>query len=282
MLFSFCQRKKKTTPRIIIIIIIINRNLICVFSSALLTSEEAVSYTDLLSSCLKNDQLLDADDIVNIQRRLDARNALGHSVSEARNPLIELGKFEPEKILHFRQAPRAESPLLRTKSAHTITVTIRLGKYKQFQTPIEGAFSVGKHPTAISLNDRYLETFFLRRTPGNSLILLSTTAIDFVNRGAGVETSIRLSKILGTNKDKLVAGTWCERSQSLLLVGNHRMYLFDMLRQEHASVFRCEPKEGDPVNSARFITSTHNGSVFYGKQKQTSFDYYYCCYCCFS
>lgn len=232
-----------------------------------MTSEEAVSYNDLLSSCVKNDQLLDADDIVNIQRRLDARNALGQSASKAKNPLIELGKFEPEKILRFRQAPRTESSFLRSKSANTITVTIRLGKHKQFKTPIEGAFSVGKHPTAISLNDRYLETFFLRRTPGNSLILLSTTAVDFINRGSGVENSIRLSKILGTNKDKLLAGTWCENSQCLLLVGNHRMYLYDMQVHEHAKKFRCEPKEGDPVNSARFITCAHGGSIFYGKNQ---------------
>ncbi len=140
-----------------------------------------------------------------------------------------------------------------------------MGKHKQFQSPLQGTFSVGKHPTAISLNDRYVETFFCRRTPGNSLILLSTTAIDVVNRGSGVEMSVRLSKILGTEKDKLLAGTWCEYSQRLILVGNHRMYFFDMQGQEHARRFRCEPTNGDPGNTPRFLACANDGSIFYGK-----------------
>jgi hypothetical protein len=205
--------------------------------------------------------------MIHIQRRLDARNALGQSASEARNPLIELGKFEPDQILHLRRAPRAESSPPKTRSSNVITVTVRLGIHKQFQSPLQGTFSVGKHPTAISLNDRYLETFFCRRTPGNSLILLSTTAIDVVNRGSGVEMSVRLSKILGTVKDKLLAGTWCEYSQRLILVGNHRMYFFDMQGQEHARRFRCQPTEGDPGNTPRFLACAHDGSIFYGNRK---------------
>lgn len=202
--------------------------------------------------------------MINIQRRLDPRNALGQSASEAKHPLIELGKFEPEKILHLRHAPRAESSLTKIKSANVITVTVRLGTHKKFQSPLQGTFSVGKHPTAISLNDRYVETFFCRRTPGNSLILLSTTAIDVVNRGSGVEMSVRLSKILGTAKDKFLAGTWCEYSQKLILVGNHRMYFFDMQTQEHAKRFRCEPAQGDLGNTPRFLACTNDGSIFYG------------------
>ena len=236
------------------------------FSASLLTSEEAITYKDLLNECMKQDQLINAETMVNIQRRLDARNALGQSAAEARHPLIELGKFEPEKILHLRRAPRVESSTTaRSKSGNVITVTVRLGKSKQFQSPLHGSFSVGKHPTAISLEDRYVETFFCRRTPGNSLILLSTTAIDVVNRGSGVEMSVRLSKVLGTAKDKLLAGTWCEHAQKLILVGNHRMYIFDFQKQEHAKRFRCQPTEGDPGNTARFLACTHDGSIIYGK-----------------
>lgn len=213
---------------------------------------------------MKQDQLINAETMTGIQQRLDARNALGQSASEARPPLIELGKFESEKILHLRHAPRVETST-RVKSGNVITVTVRLGKSKQFQSPLNGSFSVGKHPTAISLEDRYVETFFCRRTPGNSLILLSTTAIDIVNRGSGVEMSVRLSKILGTAKDKFLAGTWCEYSQKLILVGNHRMYIFDLQKQEHARRFRCQPVEGDPTNTARFLSCTYDGSIIYGK-----------------
>ncbi|UJR10427.1 hypothetical protein I4U23_014631 [Adineta vaga] len=231
--------------------------------SALLTSEEAIDYTQLLKECLKQDQLLHDETMINIQHRLDARNALGQSASEAKNPLVETGKFEPEKLLHLRYAPRAESSQGKVQTMNSTKVTVRLGKYKQFQSPLQGTFSVGKHPTAVSLNDRYVETFFCRRTPGNSLILLSTTAIDLVNRGSGVELSVRLSKILGTTKDKLLAGTWCEYSQRLILVGNHRMYFYDFQGQEHARKFRCQPSHGDPGNTPRFIDCAHNGTIFY-------------------
>lgn len=237
----------------------------CTCSSSLLTSEEATDYTHLLTACLKQDQLIDVDTLVTIQRRLDARNALGQSAMEAKVPLVELGKFEPTKLLHLRTAPRAESPDLKIRYKNKIPVTVSLEKCKFFQVPLEGTFSVGKHPTAVSLNDRYLETFFCRRTPGNSLILLSSTAIDVVNRGSGVESSVRLSKILGTEKDKLLAGAWCEYAQKLILVGNHRMYFFDLQKQNHAKRFRCEPKHGDTSNSQRFINCTHDGSIFYGR-----------------
>ncbi|CAF2794532.1 unnamed protein product [Rotaria sp. Silwood2] len=231
--------------------------------SSLLTSEEAVNYTHTLNSCLKQDQLIDKDALIEIQVRLDARNALGQSASEAKNPLVELGKFDPKKLLQLRTAPRTESIQPKIRNNNVIPVTVSLGKYKLFQAPLEGTFSVGKHPTAISLNDRYLETFFCRRTPGNSLILLSTTTIDVVNRGSGVEMSVRLSKILGTEKDKLLAGTWCEYSQRLILVGNHRMYFYDLQGQEHAKKLRCEPIHGDTGNTSRFIGCTHDGSIFY-------------------
>jgi hypothetical protein len=214
--------------------------------------------------------------MISIQRRLDARSALGQS-SEARNPIIEIGKFNPNNLLQLRLAPRAESPQPKTKSSNVITVTVRLGTHKQFQSPLQGTFSVGKHPTAISLNDRYLETFFCRRTPGNSLILLSTTAIDVVNRGSGVEMSVRLSKILGTSKDKLLAGTWSEYSQRLILVGNHRMYFYDMQGQEHARRFRCQPVHGDPGNTSRFLACIYDGSIYYGKKIDiiNNFIFYY-------
>ncbi|CAF4021033.1 unnamed protein product [Rotaria magnacalcarata] len=123
--------------------------------SALLTSEEAVDYTRLLMNCLKQDQLIDVDTLAAIQRRLEARSALG------------------------------------------------------------------------------------------------------------VEMSVRLSKILGTEKDKILAGAWCEYSQRLILVGNHRMYFYDLQGQEHAKKFRCEPKHGDPGNTPRFLNCTHDGSIFY-------------------
>lgn len=207
----------------------------------------------------------------NIQTRLNARNALGQAASEAKHPIVEEGKFEVEKILSLRFAPRAQSVHSNTqRNRHGISVTVRLDKQKLFQSPLQGSFSVGRHPTAISLNDRYLETFFCRRTPGNSLILLSSTAIDVITRGSGVELSFRLSKILGTMKDKLLAGAWCERTQRLLLVGNHRIYAFDMQKQAHADRYRCEPAQGDPRNTPRFIGCANDGSVFYGKGKSVS------------
>jgi hypothetical protein len=219
----------------------------------------------MLHDCLKRDKLPDAEEMTSIQRRLNARSALGLSASEAKHPIVELGKFDPKKLLPLRYAPRAESSQSINKNSNSVTVTVRLGKTEKFESPLQSTFSVGKHPTAISLNDRYLETFFCRRTPGNSLILLSTTAIDVINRGSGIEMSVRLSKILGTVKDKILAGTWCEYSQRLILVGNHRMYFYDMQGKKHAKVYRCEPAHGDPGNTPRFLSCTYDGSIFYGK-----------------
>lgn len=241
------------------------------FSAALLTSEEAHDYTHLLNDCLRRDQLLDVETMTNIQTRLDARNALGQAVSETKTPVFHEGKLEVEKLLSLRFAPRAQSVQSTQRNRQGICVTVRLDKQKMFQSPLQNSFSVGRHPTAISLNDRYMETFFCRRTPGNSLILLSSTSIDFVNRGSGVELSIRLSKILGTMKDKFLAGTWCERTQRLILVGNHRIYVFDLQKQIQADRFRCEPAQGDPRNTPRFLNCTNDGSVFYGKMKHFSF-----------
>jgi hypothetical protein len=203
--------------------------------------------------------------MTNIQRRLEARNALGQSASEAKTPVVELGKFNIEEILRLRFAPRTElsSTTNRTNSSRT-AVTVRLGKRKIFQSPLQRAFSIGRHPIIISLNDHYYETFFCRRSD-NSLILSSTTSIDVINRGSGLEMSIRLSKILGTTKDKILAGTWCEHCQRLILNGNHRMYFFYMQGQQHADQFRCEPASSDPYNTPRFLGCTHHGSIFYGK-----------------
>ncbi len=164
-----------------------------------------------------------------IQNRLDARNALGQATSSAKSPVVELGKFNIEEILRLRFASQSEflsiTNRTRSSSKNLTTVTVRLGKRKIFQSPLERAFSIGRHPLIISLNDHYYETFFCRR-PDNSLILSSTTAIDVINRGSGLAMSIRLSKILGTTKDKILAGTWCEHCQRLILNGNHRMYFF--------------------------------------------------------
>ncbi|CAF1028291.1 unnamed protein product [Adineta steineri] len=231
--------------------------------SALLTSEQAIDYTHLLHDCLNQDHLINEETMMNIQRRLDARNALGHSVSEIKHPVVEQGRFEPERLLHLRYAPRAQSSLSKTRSSHGTRVTVRLGTHKQFQIPLENTFSVGKHPTAVSLMDRYVETFFFRRTPGNSLILLSTTAIDIYNRGSGIESSIHLSKIFGTRKDKLLAGTWCELTQRLILNGNHRMYFYDLRGQGRTDIFPCQPEHGDPGNTQRFLACTHDGSIIY-------------------
>jgi hypothetical protein len=204
----------------------------------------------------------------NIQLRLNARNALGQSASEAKNPVVELGNFNIEEILRLRFAPRTE--LLSTTNRNTsgnkniTAITVRLDKRKIFQSPLQNAFSIGRHPIIISLNDHYYETFFCRRSD-NSLILSSTTAIDVINRGSGLEMSVRLSKILGTTKDKILAGTWCEHCQRLILNGNHRMYFFYMQGQQHADKFRCEPANGDPFNTPRFLGCTHYGSIFYGK-----------------
>jgi hypothetical protein len=204
----------------------------------------------------------------NIQRRLDARTALGQSASEAKNPVVELGRFNMEEIVRLRFAPRTElsSTTNRNNSGrkNITTVTVRLGKSKIFQSPLQTAFSIGRHPIIISLNDHYYETFFCRRSD-NSLILSSTTAIDVINRGSGLEISIRLSKIFGTTKDKILAGTWCEHCQRLILNGNHRMYFFYMQGQQRADKFRCEPINGDPYNTPRFLGCTHDGSIFYGK-----------------
>ncbi len=165
-------------------------------------------------------------------------------------------------------APRTElSPTINrsTSASRNITaVTVRLGKRKIFQSPLECAFSIGRHPIIISLNGHYCETFMCRRSD-NSLILSKTTAIDVINRGSGLEKSIRMSRILGTTKDKILAGTWCEHSQRLVLNGNHRMYFFCMHAQQNADQFLCEPAEGDIYNTSRFLGCTHDGSLIYGK-----------------
>ncbi len=237
-------------------------------SSALLTSEEAIDYTHLLDDCLKSDQLLDAETMTNIQRRLNARHALGQLTSEVKNPIVELGKFDIEEILRLRFAPRIESsPTTKgnTGSRKNITaVTVRLGYRKIFQSPLQRAFSVGRHPIIISLNGHYYETFLFRRSD-NSLVLSKTTGIDVINRGSGLEKSITLWKILGTTKDKILAGTWCEHSQRLILNGNRRMYFYYMQGQQRADKFLCEPAEGDVYNTPRFLGCTPDGSIIYGE-----------------
>ena len=237
------------------------------YSSAVLTSEQAIDYADLLNDCLKQDQLLDAETMTSIQRRLDGRNSLGQSASEAKSPVIELGKFNVEKLLRLRSAPRTElSPTSYRNSddnKNTTMVTVRLGKRKIFQSPFQPAFSIGRHPIIISLHSPYHESFFCRRSD-NSLILSSSTTIDVINRGSGLEVSIRFPKITGTTKDKILAGTWCEHCHRLILNGNYRMYFFDMRTQEQADQFRCQPANGDIYNTPRFLGCTQS-SIFYGK-----------------
>ncbi|CAF5220788.1 unnamed protein product, partial [Rotaria magnacalcarata] len=84
-----------------------------------------------------------------------------------------------------------------------------------------------------------------------------------INRGSGLETSIRLSQIFDTIKDKIFAGTWCEHSQRLVLNGKHHMYFFNMQRQQHADRFRCRPINGESHHASRFLGCTHDGSIIY-------------------
>lgn len=235
------------------------------FSASLLTSEEAVDYQHILDDSLKTDKLVESTALNTIQKRLDARKALGKSASEAQPIIFELGNIDVQKVLFIRSAARLETKEKKFRGNRSVSVTVGLGRQKRFEIPLEKTFSIGAHPTAVSLNDRYLETFFCRRTPGNSLILLSSTSIDIVNRGSGLESSVRLSKILGTTKDKILAGNWCESSQRLYLVGNHRMYIYDFQSDEHAKQYLCEPINGDSKNTQRFICSGQNGSIFYGE-----------------
>lgn len=239
-----------------------------IIRSALLTSEEAIDYTHLLNECLKSDQLLDAKTMTNIQHRLDARNALGQSASQAKNPVIELGQYDMEEMLRLRFAPRTElsaTIIPKNSDGRPMTaVTVRLNKRKIFQSPLQPSFSVGRHPVIIPLKDYYYETFFFRRAD-NSLFLSSTTGIDVYNRGTGLKLHVPLHQIICTRKDKILAGTWCERYQRLILNGNRTMYFFHMPKQQHADQFSCDPIHGDIHNTLRFLGCTHDAWIFYGK-----------------
>ncbi len=207
--------------------------------------------------------------MTNIQRRLDARHALGQSSSEAKQPIVELGKFDIEEILRLRFAPRAQSSLStneKTGTRKNITaVTVRLGQRKIFENPLQQAFSVGRHPIIVSLNGHYYETF-LFRCMDNSLVLSRTTGLDVISRGTGLELTIPFWKILGTVKDKILAGTWCEQTQRLILNGNRRMYFHFMQgRQLRADRFFCEPIYGDIHNTPRFLGCTTDTSIIYGE-----------------
>ena len=236
-----------------------------IHSSALLTSEEAIDYTHLLDDCLRSDQLIDAGTMTNMQRRLDARHALSQSTSEAKQPIVELGKFNIEEILRLRFAPRAQSSLATNEKRKNVTaVTVRLGQRKIFESPFQEAFSVGRHPIIVSLNGHYFETF-LFRCMDNSLVLSKTTGLDIVSRGSGLELTIPLWKILSTTKDKILAGTWCEQTQRLILNGNRRMYFYFMQGQQCADEFLCEPVYGDIHNTPRFLGCTPDSSIIYGE-----------------
>ncbi|CAF3888311.1 unnamed protein product [Rotaria sp. Silwood2] len=49
-----------------------------------------------------------------------------------------------------------------------------------------------------------------------------------------LEMGIQLSKILGTTKDKILVGTWCEHSQRVILNANLLIYAFYMQVQQYA------------------------------------------------
>ncbi|CAF0922038.1 unnamed protein product [Rotaria sordida] len=89
-----------------------------------------------------------------IQRHLGVRNALNQSISEVKNTIVELEKFNIEELLRFRLAPQTESSSITKQNSNgnktNTTVTVRLDKHK-------------------------------------SLILLSAIAIDLINRGSGLE-----------------------------------------------------------------------------------------------
>ena len=236
-----------------------------VFSSALLSSEQAADYTSMLNEHCKREQLLDADTMVSVQSSLDARNALGQSSSEAKPPLLTLGKFDVEKLLHLRFAPRAESAQPTQRTARSTSVTVRLGFQKHFHPNLQESFFVGEHPIAISLNYDYVETFFCYQMAHHRLILMGPTKISFVSRGSHAEQTTPIQFILGTVKDGLLAGTWCEYSQRLILVGNAHMYFYDPQEQKRARRIRCEPVQRGVAFKRRFLGCSPAGSLFYGK-----------------
>lgn len=262
------RRKEREKRMEYVSLFFLKKSLSYISSSALLTSDEATDYTHLLDDCLKSDQLVSADTMNKIQTRLNARNALRQSSSTAQNPLLDLGKYNMEQILRLRFAPRTE--LLATtdrrakSSKNIIAVTVRLDKRKIFHKPLEQTFSLGQHPIVITLNGHYLETFLFRRSD-NSLVLSRTTAIDVINRGTGIERSVPVGRIIGTIRDKILAGTWSEQSQRLIFNGNHRMYFFYIPEQQCADVFFCQPVAGDLYNTPRYLGCTPDNSIIYGK-----------------
>ena len=203
--------------------------------------------------------------MVSVQSSLDARNALGQSSSEAKPPLLTLGKFDVEKLLHLRFAPRAESAQPAQRTARSTSVTVRLGFQKHFHPNLQESFFVGEHPIAISLNYDYVETFFCYQMAHHRLILMGTTKISFVSRGSHAEQTTPIQFILGTVKDGLLAGTWCEYSQRLILVGNAHMYFYDPQEQKRARRIRCEPVQRGVAFKRRFLGCSPAGSLFYGK-----------------
>jgi hypothetical protein len=139
------------------------------------------------------------------------------------------------------------------------------------------------------LIDHYLATFFCQWRD-NSVVLLSSLAIDVYTRGSALTWSIPLSRVLTNVKDKILAGTWCSYIQRLILVGRSHFYMFDIdrhktlcvctcgcggrcgngpmtpiSRRNMISIYRCQPSYDDRANSQRFLACSNNGFLFYGK-----------------
>ncbi|CAF0766705.1 unnamed protein product, partial [Didymodactylos carnosus] len=226
-------------------------------NSQVLNLTEVTNYQRLLNDHLKNNQLIDEETLLTIKNSLDSNKK--RPLTAPSDPKLKLGKIYREKLSQFPFDMDTTNSFDNTtdqkQGNKKLFVTVSLTTIKEFQSPLLRTFSVGNLPSVISLPQKYFEYFFVRK--GNSLLLKSTTSIDLYNRGSGLELAIR-TKI----QDRLLAADWCEKSQKLILIGNHNLYEFDMDRRIKPKKYSCEPVQGDPLCWPRFVRCM-NRFIFY-------------------
>ncbi len=275
------HRLEKSKLRKLYIPAIFEQHLLFSSSLTLKANKYLQVYLNILNEYLKDNRLLDAKTLADLNMRLEHRIDIDTRISRS---LTVSHNLDANKRLLRRSPMRAQSA--QVISSRTLTVSLNLQKH--FPPHVQASFSLGKDPIIVSLNEHYLETFFCQWRD-NSVILLSLLSIDVYARGCGLIWSIPLSRVFGNVKDKIVAGAWCSYIQRLILVGRNHFYMFDInkqkvrcvcecgcgarcgsgpiARQGITSKFRFPSTYNDRVNSQKFLVCSDNGYLFYGKRK---------------